>query len=158
MSKLHARIANIRKDAAHKLTTELTRRFATIVIEDLNVSGMAKNHSLAGAALDCGLHEIRRQFQCKAEMRSGGVVVADRFFPSTPLCSCGAITGPKGREELHIVHWVCGGCGTEHARDARAAINLRKLGLAEPEVTRGDMAPLLVCASVSASAVVEPRT
>jgi putative transposase len=59
LSKLHARLANVRTGAAHKLTTDLSRRFATIVIEDLNVSGMAKNHSLAGAVLDCGFHEIR---------------------------------------------------------------------------------------------------
>jgi putative transposase len=71
-SKLRARLANIRKDAAHKLTTDLTRRLETIVIEDLNGSGMAKNHSnrsLAGAVLDCGFHEIRRQLQDKAARR-----------------------------------------------------------------------------------------
>jgi putative transposase len=79
LSKLHARVANIRKDAAHKLTTGLTRRFETIVIEDLNVSGMAKNHSLAGTVLDCGFHEIRRQFQYRSSMRSGRIVVANRF-------------------------------------------------------------------------------
>jgi putative transposase len=61
LSKLHARLANIRKHAAHKLTTDVMRRFETIVIEDLNASGMAKNHSLAGARLDCGFHEVRRQ-------------------------------------------------------------------------------------------------
>jgi putative transposase len=63
LSRLHARVVNIRKDAAHKLTTGLTRRFETIVIEDLKVSGMTKNHSLAGAVLDCGFHEIRQQFE-----------------------------------------------------------------------------------------------
>jgi putative transposase len=62
VSKPHARLANIRQDPAHKLTTDLTRRFETIVIEDLNVSAMAQNHSLAGAVPDCVFHEIRRQF------------------------------------------------------------------------------------------------
>ena len=82
------------KDAAHKLTTDLSRRFETIVIEDLNVSGKAKNHSLAGAVLDCGFHEIRRQFRYKQAMRGGRVVVADRFYPSTQICSrCGCLTG-----------------------------------------------------------------
>jgi putative transposase len=71
LSQLHARIANIRKDAAHKLTTSLTRRFETIVIEDLNVSGLAKNHSLAGAILDCGFYEIRRQLQYKQRCAAG---------------------------------------------------------------------------------------
>jgi putative transposase len=143
LSRLHARLANIRKDAAHKLTTDLTRRFETIVIEDLNVSGMAKNHSLAGAVLDCGFHEIRRQLQYKATMRGGRILLADRFYPSTQICSCcGAFSGPRGREEMHIERWICSECGAQHERDANAAINLRKLGLAEAEVTCGDMVPL----------------
>jgi IS605 OrfB family transposase len=148
------REANIRKDAAHKLTTDLTRRFETIVIEDLNVSGMAKNHGLAGAVPDCGLHEIRRQLQYKQPMRGGCIVIANRFFPSTQTCSCcGCLTGPKGREGLGRENWVCSECGAAHARDGNAAINLRKLGLAEAEVTRGDMAPLPAWASVTANTV-----
>ena len=159
LSKLHARLANIRNDAVHKLTTDLTRQFEVIVVEDLNVSGMAKNHGLAGAVLDCGFHEIRRQLQYKAAMRDGRIVVADRFFPSTQICSrCGCLTGPKGREQLGVERWVCIECGARHERDANAAVNLRKLGTASAEVTRGDMAPLPACASVPASAVDEPRT
>jgi putative transposase len=159
LSKLHARIANICKDAAHKLTTDLSRRFETIVIEDLNLSGMAKNHSLAGSILDCGFHQNRRQFEYKQAMRNGRLVLADRFYPSTQICSaCGCLTGPKGREEMHIEHWVCIECGAQHTRDGNAAINLRSPALAKPESTCGDMAPLLSCASGAASAVVEPQT
>jgi putative transposase len=157
LSRLHARMANIRQDAAHKLTTGLTRRFETIVIEDLNVSGMAKNHSLAGAVLDCGFHEIRRQLEYK--MRGGRIVIADRFYPSTQICSgCGSITGPKGREGLGVEQWCCSACGADHKRDANAAIVLRKLGLAKTELTRGDMAPLSTCARMQTSTVAEPRT
>jgi putative transposase len=159
LSKLHARLTNIRKDAAHKLTTDLTRRFGTIVIEDLNVSGMTKNHSLAGAVLDCGFAEIRRQLEYKAAMRCGRIVIADRFYPSTQACSkCGCLTGPRGREQLHIERWFCGECVTAHGRDSNAAVTLRKLGLAKPEVTCGDMVPLPACGSVPASAVNEPQT
>jgi putative transposase len=157
--KLHAHLANIRKDAAHKLTTGLPQRFQTIVIEDLNVSGMTKNHGLAGAVLDGGWQEIRRRLQYKTIKRGGRVVVADRFFPSTQICSCcGAISGPKGREEFAVEQWICCECGTEHRRDANAAINMRKLGLAEAESTRGDTTPLPACASVSASVADEPPT
>ena len=133
LSRLHARLANIRNDTAHKLKTDLTRRFETIVIEDLNVSGRAKNHDVAGAVLDCGFGEIPRQFQA---VRGGRVVVARRFLPSTQVCSCcGCLTGAKGREELHLERWICGECGVDHARDANAAINLRKSGTAGAKVT-----------------------
>jgi len=75
------------------------------------------------------------------------------------MCSrCGCLTGPKGREQLGVERWVCIKCGAGHNRDANAAVNLRKLGTASAEVTRGDMAPLPACASVPASAVDEPRT
>jgi putative transposase len=159
LSKLHARCANIRNDAAHKLTTDLTKRFETIVIENLNVSGMSKNHSLAGSVLDCAFYEIRRQLQYKATMRGGHIMVADRFFPSTQICSeCGCLSGPKGREQLNVEQWICSDCGAEHDRDINAAINLEKLGRATAESTRGDMKPLLTGTSLPASIVAEPRT
>jgi putative transposase len=161
-SKLHARLAIIRQDAAHTLTTDLMRRLETIVIEDLNGSGMARthsNHSLAGAVLDCGFYEIRRQLQDKATMRGGCILVADRFYPSTQICwCCGCLTGPKGREGLFIERWVCGECGAEHERDANAAINLTRPGTAGAESTCGDIGPRPACAGVSASAVDEPQT
>jgi putative transposase len=138
LSKLHARLANIRKDAAHRLTTDLSRRFETIVIEDLNV--WAKNHSLAGAALDCGLREIRRQFRYKQGMRGRRV------------CSCcGCLTGLKGREEMDVEEWLSSECGAEHTRDGNAAINLRKLGTAGAGSTRGDVTPLPAFLRMSAS-------
>jgi putative resolvase len=130
LSKLQARLANIRNEAAHKLTTDLRRGFETIVIEDLNVSGI--DHSLAGAVLDCGFHEIRRQLQSKAAMRGGYVRVADRFYPSTQIRSCrGCLTGPKGREGSSVKRWICE-CGAEHERDANAAISIRKIGPVSP--------------------------
>jgi hypothetical protein len=145
LSKLHARLANIRKDAAHKLTPDLTRRFETIVIEDLNVSGMAQNHSLAGAVLGA--------------MRGGRIVIADRFYPSTQICwCCGCLTGPKGREGLSVERWVCSQCGAEHERDANAAINLRKPGLARPLVNARGHEASSGCVSIPASVVDEPRT
>jgi putative transposase len=140
LRRLHYRIACIRKDAAHKLTTSLANRFQTVVIEDLNVSGMAKNHSLAGAILDCLFWEIRRQLEYKTAMRGGRIVVADRFFPSSKLCSaCGHL---MGHMPLSVREWVCPSCGTIHDRDDNASINLEQLGAACPEVTRGDMQPL----------------
>ncbi|MBD3738992.1 MAG: IS200/IS605 family element transposase accessory protein TnpB, partial [Pseudomonas balearica] len=92
LARLHARIANIRLDALHKLTTELTRRFHTIGLEDLNVRGMMANRHLARSIADMSFHEFRRQLEYKAERRGGHVVVADRWFPSSKTCSaCGAV-------------------------------------------------------------------
>ena len=87
LAKLHARIAAIRTDALHRLTTNLTRRFHTIGIEDLNVRGMMKNRHLARPIADMGFFEFRRQLEYKAAMRGGQIVVAGRFYPSSKTCS-----------------------------------------------------------------------
>jgi putative transposase len=122
LAKLHMRIANIRSDAIHKLTTSITRRFHTIGTEGLNVRGMSKNRKRARATADMGLFETRRQLTYKAEMRGGSVVAADRWFPSSKLCHC---CGWKYEGlTLKERQWTCEGCGTLHDRDVNAAINL----------------------------------
>ena len=128
LAKLHARIVNIRADALHKLTTDLTRRFHTIGIEDLNVRGMAKNRHLARSIMDMGFFEFRRQLQYKAAMRGGQVVVADRFFASSKTCSaCGHRLDDL---PLSVREWTCPDCGIIHDRDVNAARNLLAYGLA----------------------------
>jgi len=82
LARLHARIANIRVDALHKLTTDLARRFPLIGIENLNIKGMMRNHHLARSIADMSFHEFRRQLEYKAAARGGQVVVADRWYPS----------------------------------------------------------------------------
>jgi putative transposase len=155
LSKLYAREANIRKDATHKLTTDLANRFQTVVLEDLNVSGMSKNHALAGAVLDGAWFEVRLQLEYKLTMRGGRLVIADRFFPSSKTCSvCGVV---KDAMPLSERSWTCE-CGACHDRDGNAARNLEKLGRASPDVTRGDVTPILAGASLSASVADEPRT
>ena|SRR5579883_2426064 len=125
LAKLHARIANIRSDAVHKLTTNLTRRFHTIGIEDLNVRGMARNRHLARSIMDMGFFEFRRQLEYKAAMRGGQVVVADRFFASSKTCSaCGHKLDDL---PLSVRQWTCPDCGSIHDRDVNAAINLKKV-------------------------------
>jgi putative transposase len=90
LAQLHAKIRNIRQDALHKLTTNLTRRFNLIGIEDLNVSGMLKKRCLSRAVADRSFFEFRRQLDYKAEQRGGLIVVADRWYPSSKTCSgCG---------------------------------------------------------------------
>jgi putative transposase len=92
LGKLHGRVANIRRDAIHKATTAVSSAFETVVLEDLNVAGMGKNHALAGSVSDAAFGEVRRQFDYKARMRGGHVHVADRWFPSSKTCSaCGCV-------------------------------------------------------------------
>lgn len=143
LAKLHGRVANIRRDAIHKATTAVTGTFETIVLEDLNVAGMGKNHALAGSVSDAAFGEIRRQFEYKARMRGGYVKVADCFFPSSKTCSaCGCVAD---KLPLSIRSWACAECGTVHDRDENAAINLEHLvvGPAWSEPSPGNPATTL---------------
>ncbi|MDD2727553.1 MAG: RNA-guided endonuclease TnpB family protein [Malikia sp.] len=127
LAKLHARITNIRSDALHQLTTDLTRRFHTIGIEDLNVRGMIKNRRLARSVADMGFFEFRRQLTYKSAMRGGQVIVADRWYPSSKTCSgCGH---KLDELPLSVRDWTCPACGAVHDRDVNAAINLRNLAV-----------------------------
>jgi putative transposase len=123
LARLHARIGNIRRDMLHQLTTDLTRRFHTIGIEDLNVKGMLKNRRLARSIADMGFFEFRRQLEYKAAMRGGEIVMADRFFASSKICfRCGHKLEAL---PLSAREWTCPKCGAHHDRDRNAAINLR---------------------------------
>ena len=127
LARLHARIANIRRDSLHKLSTSITRRFHTIGIEDLNVKGMLGNRHLSRAIADMGFYELRRQIEYKAAWRGGQVVLVDRWFPSSKLCSCcGHRLESLG---LDVRHWTCPGCGALNDRDVNAAINLRNMAV-----------------------------
>lgn len=123
VAKLHYRIACIRKDTTHKLTTYLAKNHSEIVIEDLNVRGMSKNHRLASAILDGGFSEFRRQLDYKCQWYGSKMTVVDRFFPSSKTCSdCGNI---KSDLKLSDRKYVCEYCGVVIDRDFNAAINLR---------------------------------
>jgi len=124
IAKLHRKIANIRKDTLHKLTTLLAKNHGTVVIEDLNVSGMMANHKLAKAISDMSFFEFRRQLTYKCELYGSKLVVVDRWFPSSKTCSnCGT-----KKETLTLAERVfeCSECGFVINRDLNAAINLSK--------------------------------
>jgi putative transposase len=123
VAKLHYKIANIRKDSLHKLTTHLAKNHSEVVIEDLNVRGMSKNHKLASAILDGGFYEFRRQLSYKCEWYGSQLTVVDRFYPSSKTCSCcGTI-----KKELKLIERIyhCESCKISIDRDFNAAINLR---------------------------------
>jgi putative transposase len=124
LARLHAKIVNIRQDALHKLTTDLTTRFQIIGIEDLNVSGMLRNRRLSRSIADMSFFEFKRQLEYKADMRGGKVIEADRFFASSKICSS---CGHKLEQlPLSVREWECPECGKRHDRDINAAINLRQ--------------------------------
>lgn len=123
VAKLHYKVANVRKDSIHKLTTYLAKNHSEIVIEDLNVSGMSKNHKLASAILDSGFYEFRRQLTYKCAWYSSKLTVVDRFFPSSKQCSC--CESIKSTLRLSDRTYKCDNCDLEIDRDLNAAINLR---------------------------------
>jgi putative transposase len=125
LAHLHARIARVRRDFIHKFTTRLCRENQTVAIEDLNVRGMLANQRLARAIADVGFYEIRRQLQYKAARYGTEIVLADRWYPSSKLCSgC----GERNRNlVLGERAWTCVACGAHHDRDVNAAINLQRL-------------------------------
>jgi putative transposase len=124
VAKIHARTASIRADWLHKLSSEVVANNAVIVIEDLNVKGMKKNRHLAKSLTDAAFGEFRRQIEYKSEEVGHAVVLADRFYPSSKLCSkCGAKTKHL---PLSVRNWKCHVCGSEHDRDLNAAINLMR--------------------------------
>ncbi len=124
LARLHHRMAHIRRDAIHKLTTGLCRDFEVVVIEDLHVKGMMRNHRLACAISDMGLGLFRTQMGYKPEVYGSHVVVANRWFPSSRLCpKCG------GLHELLTLSdrlFVCPHCGYTADRDWNAACNLQR--------------------------------
>jgi putative transposase len=127
LARLHAEISNLRKDSLHKLTSALTSSFHTIGIEDLNVKGMMQNYRLARSVSDMGFFEFRRQLNYKATQRGNIIVVAERWFASSKICSC---CGYKLESlPLSIRAWLCPCCHTQHDRDMNAAVNLKNLAV-----------------------------
>jgi IS605 OrfB family transposase len=125
LSRAHARVANLRRDGLHKLTTRLTREHGTVVVEDLNVSGMLANRRLARHIADAGFAEIRRQLAYKAGWNGGRLLAADRWYPSSKTCSgCGTV---KTKLALSERQYQCESCGLVIDRDQNASLNLAAL-------------------------------
>ncbi|MEG4942412.1 RNA-guided endonuclease TnpB family protein [Microcoleus sp. F4-D5] len=137
LAKNYAKVANQRRDFLQKTTTEISKKYAHIRIEDLNVSGMLANHKLAASISDCGFYEFRRQLEYKSFMHGTKVEVVDRWYPSSKTChQCGNIQPLPLKERV----FNCQCCELLINRDLNAAINLsqapfEKLRLVRPEVT-----------------------
>jgi putative transposase len=129
LARFHERVANRRADYLHKTTTELTRTYQVIGVEDLNVAGMLKNHRLALSLADASFGEIRRQLAYKSQWRGGQVVTVNAFFPSSQLCSTPSCTERKTDLKLEEREWTCPQCGAIHDRDYNAARNIEQEAL-----------------------------
>ncbi|WP_433718842.1 IS607 family element RNA-guided endonuclease TnpB [Actinoplanes sp. CA-051413] len=125
LGRAHARVANLRRDGLHKLTTRLAVTHPTVVVEDLNVTGMLANRRLARHIADAGFAEIRRQLAYKTSWNGGRLLTADRWYPSSKTCSgCGAV---KTKLALHERTYECQACGLVIDRDHNASLNLAAL-------------------------------
>lgn len=128
VARQHEKIGNSRKDALNKLTTRLVTEFDVICIEDLNLRGMVKNHSLARSLSDAGIGLAIRMLEEKADRYGKRTVRIDRWFPSSKMCSaCGHVVSAL---PLQIREWGCPSCGSIHDRDLNAALNIAAAGLA----------------------------
>jgi IS605 OrfB family transposase len=125
LGRVHARVAHIRRDGLHKLTTGLAIDYDTIVVERLNVAGMVRNRRLARAITDVGFAELRRQLTYKCRWYGSALVTADRWYPSSKTCSaCGTV---KAKLPLSVRVFHCEACGLRIDRDRNAARNLAAL-------------------------------
>jgi len=128
VARIHARIADRRRDFLHKLSTRLIRENQTICVETLAVKNMVKNHSLAKAISDVGWGEFVSQLEYKAQWYGRTLVKIDRWYPSSKRCShCGHLLDALS---LDVREWTCPECDTHHERDINAAKNVLAVGLA----------------------------
>ncbi|NEN91062.1 MAG: IS200/IS605 family element transposase accessory protein TnpB [Okeania sp. SIO3H1] len=128
VARIHAKIKDSRLDYTHKLTTQLIRENQTVVVEDLAVKNMVKNHKLARAINDANWGELVRQLEYKAEWYGRELIKIDRYFPSSKRCSnCGHVVE---KLPLKIREWDCPECAAHHDRDINASINILAAGLA----------------------------
>ena len=127
VARVHEKIANSRKDFQHKLSRKLVNENQVIIVENLAVKNMVKNHTLAKAISDCGWSEFTRQLKYKAQRDGKTYLEIERFFPSSKTCH--VCLNQIGSLSLEVRSWTCSSCNTKHDRDVNAAINIRNEGL-----------------------------
>jgi putative transposase len=127
VARVHERISNQRNDYLHKVSRRIVDENQVIIVEDLNVKGMTKNHNLAKAINDAGWSKLTTFLKYKAERDGKAFVKVDRWFPSSKICSkCGH---QVDKLPLDVRFWTCPACNTNHDRDINAAKNIRDEGL-----------------------------
>jgi putative transposase len=137
LSLLHEHIRNQRQDYLHKISKYLVDNYDTICMENLNVSGMVKNHNLARAISDMGWNEFKSMIEYKCDWYGKNISIIGRFDPSSKTCNvCGTINKDLNLSDRE---WTCSKCGSIHDRDTNAALNIRNFGLRnKPSVTQSE--------------------
>lgn len=131
VARIHARIADRRRDHLHKLSSRLVRENQALAIEDLTVRNMLKNHSLARAISDAAWSELRSMLEYKCQWYERDLLLVDRWFPSSKLCSTLGCSHMNEKMPLNVRSWMCRQCGTLHDRDVNAAKNILAAGLVD---------------------------
>lgn len=137
VAKLHQRIANVRKDYTHKLTSYLAKNHSEIVVETLNVKGMSKNHRLASAILDGGFFEFTRQLEYKSGWYGSKLTKVSTFYPSSKTCSRCKAKKQTLKLSERIFH--CEHCGCSIDRDLNASLNLKSLAVSSTVTACGEV-------------------
>jgi putative transposase len=127
VARVHEHITNTRKDFQHKLSRKLVNENQVIIVENLAVKNMVKNHNLASSISDCGWSEFTRQLKYKCEKEGKTYLEIGRFFPSSKICH--VCLNQIGSLSLEVRSWTCSNCLAKHDRDINAAINIRDEGL-----------------------------
>ena len=127
VAKVYERVSNSRQDFLHKLSYKLVSDSQAVIVENLHVKGMVRNHKLAKAISDCGWGMFTNFLAYKLERKGVKLVEIDRCFPSSMLCS--NCFYQIAEMSLYVREWTCPHCGTYHDRDGNAAINIRAEGI-----------------------------
>lgn len=137
VAKQHEKIKNHRENFIHQVTSRIIRENQTVILEDLNIEGMLKNHSLAKHILSASWYEFFRQLQYKCDWYGKNLIRIGRFEPSSKMCLCGYI---NKNLTLNDREWDCPHCGRHNDRDLLAAVNIKRFGLQKQNLI-GEISP-----------------
>lgn len=124
VAKLHEHVTNCAKDFNHKLSRKLVEEYDFIAMEDLNISGLLKNHRLAYSVTDVRWSQLLNLIKYKSEWYGKEFRQVDRFYASSKICSCCGTYHRDIVNSLSVREWTCPDCGTHHDRDVNAATNI----------------------------------